>query len=386
MKSVTNTQLDTTVLDWPTYMRRAIELSCSVWTATPNPRVGCVIAKTGAMLGEGWHVGSGQPHAEVVALGKAGVVAKGATAFVSLEPCSHTGRTGPCSESLVESCIQQVVIATLDPNPVVAGKGVEQIEQAGIEVYHLLDFEQEARSVNSGYFKRREHGLPFVRLKLAMSLDGRTALASGESKWITGIESRSDVQKLRASASAVITGINTVLQDDPFLSMRTADLTISDEERKLNAVLLEKQPLRVIIDSQLQIPGTSKILTSEGKIKIYTLNKNAAVKNLTDNVQVISNGSSNKRVNLQFVLESLASDFSCNEVLIEAGPSLSGAFIEAELVDELILYIAPKLLGSDGKPLLNIAGMQSLNEFAGFSVQQLIKIGDDVRLTLKVDH
>ena len=386
MKSVTNTQLDMTVLDWPTYMRRAIELSCSVWTATPNPRVGCVIAKTGAMLGEGWHVGSGQPHAEVVALGKAGVAAKGATAFVSLEPCSHTGRTGPCSEALVESGIQQVVIATLDPNPVVAGKGVEQMEQAGIEVYHLLDFEQEARSVNAGYFKRREHGLPFVRLKLAMSLDGRTALASGESKWITGIESRSDVQKLRASASAVITGINTVLQDDPFLSVRTADLTISDEERKLNAVLLEKQPLRVIIDSQLQIPGTSKILTSEGKIKIYTLNKNAAVKNLTDNVQVISNGSSNKRVNLQFVLESLASDFSCNEVLIEAGPSLSGAFIEAELVDELILYIAPKLLGSDGKPLLNIAGMQSLNEFAGFSVQQLIKIGEDVRLTLKVDH
>lgn len=386
MKSVTNTQLDMTVLDWPTYMRRAIELSCSVWTATPNPRVGCVIAKTGAMLGEGWHVGSGQPHAEVVALGKAGVAAKGATAFVSLEPCSHTGRTGPCSEALVESGIQQVVIATLDPNPVVAGKGVEQMEQAGIEVYHLLDFEQEARSVNAGYFKRREHGLPFVRLKLAMSLDGRTALASGESKWITGIESRSDVQKLRASASAVITGINTVLQDDPFLSVRTADLTISDEERKLNAVLLEKQPLRVIIDSQLQIPGTSKILTSEGKIKIYTLNKNAAVKNLTDNVQVISNGSSNKRVNLQFVLESLASDFSCNEVLIEAGPSLSGAFIEAELVDELILYIAPKLLGSDGKPLLNITGMQSLNEFAGFSVQQLIKIGDDVRLTLKVDH
>ncbi|MED5385413.1 MAG: bifunctional diaminohydroxyphosphoribosylaminopyrimidine deaminase/5-amino-6-(5-phosphoribosylamino)uracil reductase RibD, partial [Pseudomonadota bacterium] len=197
-----------TVLDWPTYMRRAIELSCSVWTATPNPRVGCVIAKTGAMLGEGWHVGSGQPHAEVVALGKAGVAAKGATAFVSLEPCSHTGRTGPCSEALVESGIQQVVIATLDPNPVVAGKGVEQMEQAGIEVYHLLDFEQEARSVNAGYFKRREHGLPFVRLKLAMSLDGRTALASGESKWITGIESRSDVQKLRASASAVITGIN----------------------------------------------------------------------------------------------------------------------------------------------------------------------------------
>ena len=386
MKSVTNTQLDTTVLDWPTYMRRAIELSCSVWTATPNPRVGCVIIKSGAVLGEGWHVGPGRPHAEVVALGRAGLAAKGATAFVSLEPCSHTGHTGPCSEALIESGIQKVVIATLDPNPVVAGKGVEQIEQAGIEVYHLLDFEQEARSVNSGYFKRREHGLPFVRLKLAMSLDGRTALASGESKWITGIESRSDVQKLRASASAVITGINTVLQDDPFLSVGTAELAISDEEKKLNATLLERQPFRVIIDSQLKTPDTANILTSGGQIKIYTLNKSVAVKNFTDNVQVISNGSSNKRVNLEFVLESLASDFSCNEVLVEAGPSLSGAFIEAELVDELILYIAPRLLGSDGKPLLNIVGMQSLNEFSGFSVQRLTKIGEDVRLTLKVDH
>ena len=386
MKSVTNTQLDTTVLDWPTYMRRAIELSCSVWTATPNPRVGCVIIKSGAVLGEGWHVGPGRPHAEVVALGRAGLAAKGATAFVSLEPCSHTGHTGPCSEALIESGIQKVVIATLDPNPVVAGKGVEQIEQAGIEVYHLLDFEQEARSVNSGYFKRREHGLPFVRLKLAMSLDGRTALASGESKWITGIESRSDVQKLRASASAVITGINTVLQDDPFLSVRTAELAISDEEKKLNATLLERQPFRVIIDSQLKTPDTANILTSGGQIKIYTLNKNVAMKNFTDNVQIISTGSSNKRVNLEFVLESLASDFSCNEVLVEAGPSLSGAFIEAELVDELILYIAPRLLGSDGKPLLNIVGMQSLSEFSGYSVQRLTKIGEDVRLTLKVDH
>ena len=386
MKSVTNTQLDTTVLDWPTYMRRDIELSCSVWTATPNPRVGCVIIKSGAVLGEGWHVGPGRPHAEVVALGRAGLAAKGATAFVSLEPCSHTGHTGPCSEALIESGIQKVVIATLDPNPVVAGKGVEQMEQAGIEVYHLLDFEQEARSVNSGYFKRREHGLPFVRLKLAMSLDGRTALASGESKWITGIESRSDVQKLRASASAVITGINTVLQDDPFLSVRTAELAISDEEKKLNATLLERQPFRVIIDSQLKTPDTANILTSGGQIKIYTLNKSVAVKNFTDNVQVISNGSSNKRVNLEFVLESLASDFSCNEVLVEAGPSLSGAFIEAELVDELILYIAPRLLGSDGKPLLNIVGMQSLSEFSGYSVQRLTKIGEDVRLTLKVDH
>ena len=383
MKSVPNTQLGTLVADWPIHMQRAIELSSSVWTATPNPRVGCVIAKHGAIIGEGWHAAPGQAHAEVVALDKAGKSAKAATAFVSLEPCSHTGRTGPCCESLIASGIQQVVIAVLDPNPAVAGSGVEQMERAGIEVYHLVDFEQKARSVNAGYFKRREEGLPFVRLKLAMSLDGRTALADGRSKWITGTAARGDVQRLRASASAVITGINTVLIDDPFLTVRSSDLSISDEERKLNAKLIERQPLRVIIDSQLQTPGTARILNSGGLVKVYTLNEDIIGKALADNVEIIQTGSCNKRVNLQFVLESLASDFSCNEVLIEAGPSLSGAFIETGLVDELILYIAPKILGSDGKPLLAITGLQSLDEFQGFSVQKLTKIGEDIKLTLR---
>ena len=383
MKSVPNTQLDTVVADWPIHMQRAIELSSRVWTATPNPRVGCVIVKHGAIIGEGWHAAPGQAHAEVVALDKAGESAKAATAFVSLEPCSHIGQTGPCCESLIASGIQQVVIAALDPNPAVAGSGVEQMERASIEVYHLVDFEQKARSVNAGYFKRREQGLPFVRLKLAMSLDGRTALADGRSKWITGTAARSDVQKLRASASAVITGINTVLIDDPFLTVRSSDLSISDEERKLNATLIEQQPLRVIIDSQLQTPGTARILNSGGLVKIYTLNEDIIGKTLADNVEIIQTGSCNKRVNLQFVLESLASDFSCNEVLIEAGPSLSGAFIETGLVDELILYIAPKILGSDGKPLLTITGLQSLDECQGFSVQKLTKIGEDIKLTLR---
>jgi diaminohydroxyphosphoribosylaminopyrimidine deaminase/5-amino-6-(5-phosphoribosylamino)uracil reductase len=257
------------------------------------------------------------------------------------------------------------------------------MERAGIEVYHMVDFEQKARSVNAGYFKRREEGLPFVRLKLAMSLDGRTALADGRSKWITGTAARGDVQRLRASASAVITGINTVLIDDPFLTVRSSDLSISDEERKLNATLIERQPLRVIIDSQLQTPGTARILNSGGLVKVYTLNEDIIGKALADNVEIIQTGSCNKRVNLQFVLESLASDFSCNEVLIEAGPSLSGAFIETGLVDELILYIAPKILGSDGKPLLAITGLQSLDECQGFSVQKLTKIGEDIKLTLR---
>ena len=367
-------------------MRRAIDLAQKArFSARPNPKVGCVLVSDNRVVGEGWHRKSGEAHAEINALRVAGESARGSTAFVSLEPCLHDGKTPPCLDALIDAGVARVIAAMQDPNPKVAGGGFDKLKDAGIKVRVGL-LETRAKKLNEGFIFRMQHGRPFVRLKLASSLDGATAMLDGESKWITGIESRSDVQKLRASASAVITGINTVLQDDPFLSVRTAELAISDEEKKLNATLLERQPFRVIIDSQLKTPDTANILTSGGQIKIYTLNKSVAVKNFTDNVQVISNGSSNKRVNLEFVLESLASDFSCNEVLVEAGPSLSGAFIEAELADELILYIAPRLLGSDGKPLLNIVGMQSLSEFSGYSVQRLTKIGEDVRLTLKVDH
>lgn len=364
-------------------MQRAIDLAESVWTATPNPRVGCVLTKDGEVVGEGWHSAAGQAHAEIAALHHAGEKANAATAFVSLEPCAHTGRTGPCSEALIHAGVARVVIATLDTNPQVAGKGVLQLEQAGIEVCHLADFDQQARAVNPGYFKRLEQGLPYVRMKLAMSLDGRTALANGESKWITSAAARSDVQRLRASVSAVITGINTVLTDDPSLNVRREDLVENSEVLEANSGGLNRQPLRVVVDSQLRTPGTARIVTCDGEVKIYTKDAKRTGKNIASNVEIVGVASSAGGVNLRSVLESLASDFACNEVMIEAGSTLSGAFIAAGLVDELVVYIAPKILGSDARPLLELAGLQSLAHSIEFTIGDVRQVGDDIRVTLK---
>ena len=383
MKSLSNSNLDATIIDWPVHMQRAIDLAENVWTTTPNPRVGCVLAKDGEVVGEGWHSAAGQAHAEIAALHHAGEKASAATAFVSLEPCAHTGRTGPCSEALIHAGVARVVIATLDPNPEVAGKGVWQLEQAGIEVSLLVDFDRQARAVNRGYFQRREQGLPYVSLKLAMSLDGRTALANGESKWITSAAARSDVQRLRASVSAVITGINTVLTDDPSLNVRREDLAENYDVFQAKSGGLNRQPLRVILDSQLRTPGTARIVTSEGEVKIYTRDARLAEKNLASNVEIVGVASSAGGVNLRSVLESLASDFACNDVLIEAGPTLSGAFITAGLVDELVVYIAPKILGSDAKPLLQLTGLQALADSIEFTIDELARVGDDIRVTLK---
>ena len=383
MKSISNSSLDATIIDWPVHMQRAIDLAQRVRTATPNPRVGCVLVKGIEIIGEGWHVAAGEAHAEVVALGNAGKTNTCTEAFVSLEPCAHTGRTATCSEALIAAGVGKVIIASLDPNPLVAGKGVEQLEQAGVEVYQLVDFEEQSRAINPGYFKRREEGIPYVRLKLAMSLDGRAALANGQSKWITNEAARSDVQKLRASASAVITGINTVLADDPSLNVRSSELPENQDGLESGAKELAHQPIRAVVDSQLRTPGTAKIICNEGLVKIYSTADFTEGKNLADNVEIVKATVSGEGVDLQFVLESLASDFSCNDVLVEAGPTLSGAFIEAELVDELIVYIAPRLLGSDAKPLLEIHGLQSLAESHQFQVSQLDRIGDDIRVILK---
>jgi len=373
MKSLANTQLDAGIIDWPVYMRQALVLAVNVITTTPNPRVGCVLLNDKTVVGEGWHVAPGEAHAEVMALRSAGSKASGSTAFVSLEPCAHHGRTGPCANALIEAGVNRVVLAAIDPNPEVSGQGVDLLEAAGIEVIHLLDFEAEARAINPGYFKRRECGRPYVRCKLAMSLDGRTALANGVSKWITGPEARADVQRLRAGSSAILTGVNTVLADNPLLNVRTTEpgLTIST------------QPLRVILDSTMRTPGTSRIFSGDGLVKIFTLEEADVANDLGDNVEIRRVKSSSQRVNLLSVLESLAADYSCNEVLIEAGSTLSGAFINAELVDELIVYIAPKLLGNDAKALLDISGLQSMSESINFIVSALSQIGEDIRVTLR---
>ena len=383
MKKISNDKLQPEILDWPVYMRRAIDLAGNAINTSPNPRVGCVLVINQEIVGEGWHVALGEAHAEVMALEQAGDRAKSSIAFVSLEPCSHTGRTGPCSDALIKAGVSQVVIACIDPNVEVAGKGVEKLIAAGIPVTQLTDFDSLARAVTPGYFKRREQGIPYVRCKLAMSLDGRTALANGESKWISGQQSRSDVQRLRAESSAVITGIETVLADDPSLNVRIGDLNLTQEDLARNEKALSKQPLRVILDSHLRTPTEAKILSLPGEVKVFSIDTPGTAKNLASNVEYVQAAASGKRVSLHSVLESLASDFACTEVLVEAGATLSTAFIQAGLVDELIVYIAPKLLGSDARSLLNIAGIESMSDSLNFEITDLQQIDCDIRVVLK---
>ncbi len=382
MKKLSNNELDANIFDWPVYMRRALELACNVLSTTPNPRVGCVIVKDKKIIGEGWHVAAGESHAEIMALQQAQESADSAIAFVSLEPCSHVGRTGPCSAALIDAGISKVVLASIDPNPEVAGQGVSNLLAAGIDVVQLVDFDQAARQINPGYFKHRESGLPYVRCKLAMSLDGRTALASGESKWITGPGSRSDVQRLRAASSAIITGIETVLADDPSMNVRLSEMNLDEEELARNEIALSQQPLRVILDSNSRMPDTAKILEPPGAVKIFGTGRLTGNKNLTSNVEYLTTEGGGERVNLHSVLESLASDFACTDVLLEAGATLSSAFIRAGLVDELIVYIAPKLLGSDAKALLAIVGLKSMSESIEFEISDLRQIENDIRVVL----
>tara|TARA_B110000444_G_scaffold256172_1_gene291984 strand:- start:811 stop:1968 length:1158 start_codon:yes stop_codon:yes gene_type:complete len=383
MKKIRNDQLEPEVIDWPVYMRRAIDLAGNAINTASNPKVGCVLVTDQEIVGEGWHVAVGEDHAEIMALKQAGDRAKSSIAFVSLEPCSHTGRTGPCSDALIKAGVSQVVIASIDPNPEVAGSGVAKLLAAGIAVTQLTDFDPLSRAVTPGYFKRREQGIPYVRCKLAMSLDGRTALANGESKWISGQQSRADVQRLRAASGAVITGIETVLADDPSLNVRIDELNLHQEELDRNQLSLSRQPLRVILDSQLRTPDTAKILSMPGAVKIFSTESFGGAKTPASNVEYLQVAASGKRVNLHSVLESLASDFECAEVLVEAGTTLSTAFIQAGLVDELIVYIAPKLLGSDARSLLNIVGIESMSDSLDFEVTDLRQIDRDIRVVLK---
>jgi len=383
MKKIRNDELEPEFIDWPVYMRRAIDLARQAINTSSNPRVGCVLVTNQEIVGEGWHIAIGEDHAEIMALKQAGDRSASSIAFVSLEPCSHTGRTGPCSDALIHAGVSQVVIASIDPNPAVAGSGVEKLVAAGIPVTQLIDFDSLARAATPGYFKRREQGIPYVRCKLAMSLDGRTALANGQSKWISGPASRSDVQRLRAASGAVITGIETVLADDPSLNVRISDLNLHPEELARNELSLSTQPLRVILDSRLRTPDTAKILTLPGEVKVFSIEPPAPDKNRASNVTYRQVAASGKRVSLHSVLDSLAADFACAEVLVEAGPTLSTAFIKAGLVDELIVYIAPKLLGSDARSLLNIAGIESMSDSLNFVITDLRQIDRDIRVVLK---
>ena len=337
-------------------------------TCSPNPVVGCIIVKEGQTVGEGWHQYAGADHAEIVALKQAGELAFGATAYISLEPCSHHGRTPPCSVALIKSGITRVVYAMQDPDPRVSGKGASQLEAAGIQVLGPL-LQEEAEKLNPGYLKRVREGLPFVRLKLAMSLDGRTAMASGESKWITSEASRMDVQLWRARSDAILTGIGTILKDDAALNVRLEDYPGS-------------QPLRVVIDSKGRIPASAKVLQIPGSVLVATAKGRPLDLNCNSDteVELRTFAGTSGQVDLRAVLEFLAETRLVNEVLVEAGSTLGGALLQAGLVDELLVYVAPKLLGDQALPMLQLAGLDRLLDCFALSFVEISMVGGDCRI------
>lgn len=361
------------------WMSRALMLAeRGVYTTEPNPRVGCVLVADGRIVGEGWHVRAGEGHAEVNALAQAGDLARGATAYVTLEPCSHFGRTPPCADALVKAGVSRVVAAMQDPNPQVAGNGLSRLREAGIEVDCGL-LEAQAQALNPGFIKRMQQGLPWVRVKLAMSLDGRTAMASGESKWITGPAARADVQRLRARSGAVVSGADSVLLDDSALTVRAAELGLPADEA---AAAAERQPLRVLIDSLRRVPLDQRFFRETGPtLVISTSAEQAADDYRAAGSELLAVPGADGKVDLHAVLQTLA-ERGCNEVLVEAGAGLSGAFWRAGLVDELIVYMAPRLLGSQARPLMQLP-FESMSEAMDVAIVDMRAIGQDWRITAR---
>jgi diaminohydroxyphosphoribosylaminopyrimidine deaminase/5-amino-6-(5-phosphoribosylamino)uracil reductase len=365
------------------WMAQALRLAeRGLYTTSPNPRVGCVLVKAGAVIGEGWHERAGEPHAEVHALREANDATRGATAYVTLEPCSHHGRTPPCADALIAAGVARVVIAMQDLNPLVAGQGIAKLRAAGIEVECGL-MEAAARELNIGFCARMTRGRPWVRSKIGMSLDGRTALSNGVSQWITGAAARLDVQHWRARSCAVLTGIGTVLADDPQLNVRD--------------IAVERQPLRVVLDSKLQTPLSAHMLQSlpspasgrgvggEGRISIYTAlrdaEKIAALEQTGATVCVSPDAAG--QVDLIAVLSDLAQR-GINEVLVEAGSTLNGALLKAGLVDELLLYVAPQLLGDMARGIAALGELTALDQRVDLEWQDVRRVGNDLRITAKV--
>lgn len=360
------------------FMSRALQLAAQgLYTTQPNPRVGCVITLNAEIVGEGFHQKAGGPHAEVFALQQAGIKAKGATAYVTLEPCSHQGKTPPCANALIDAGITRVVCAMQDPNPLVAGKGVEKLKQAGIQVDVGL-LKSEAEVLNPGFIKRMKTGLPYVRVKLAMSLDGRTAMASGESKWITGESARADVQRLRGRSSVVLTGSGTVLADNPSMNVRM-------NAQQLGCVEEPYQPLRAIVDSQLEVPLTSKLFKLAGETIIFTAmdrklaDEKYAEKN--DSTKVVSVADSAGKVDLLKVMQWLAEQ-QANEVHVEAGSKLCGALLQLHLVDEIVIYMAPHIMGDSAKGLFHLPGLGVMSERINLDIKDIRQIGKDWRITV----
>jgi len=368
------------------WMASALRLAeRGLYTTSPNPRVGCVLVRDDKIVGEGWHQYAGEPHAEVHALREAGEAACGATVYVTLEPCSHQGRTPPCADALVGAGVTRVVVAMQDPNPQVAGQGMEKLRAAGIEVECGL-MEIAARELNIGFSSRMTRGLPWIRSKIAMSLDGRTALNNGVSQWITGAAARQDVQHWRGRSCAVLTGIGTLLADDPQLNVREPQLAIHEPESGASAIKAMRQPLRVVLDSQLQLPLTARILCG-GNAVVYTatqdFQKMAALEKSGVRVVVLPDACG--RVDLIVMLSDLAAS-GCNEVLVEAGSILNGALLQAGLVDELVLYVAPQLLGDMARGMAQLGELTMLDQCVELEWQDVRNVGKDLRIVARVRH
>jgi diaminohydroxyphosphoribosylaminopyrimidine deaminase / 5-amino-6-(5-phosphoribosylamino)uracil reductase len=350
-------------------MTRALELAQrGLYTADPNPRVGCVLMRDGQVVGEGWHERAGGPHAEAAALGAAGAAARGATAYVTLEPCNHHGRTPPCSDALIAAGVARVVYAIADPNPQAVG-GAVKLTAAGIAVASGL-LADAAERINAGFLRRMRGGLPWVRVKLAASLDGRTALANGESRWITSKAARSDAQYGRARSSVILTGVGTILADDPALNVRIPES--------------DRQPLRVVLDSRLRTPSDSRVINREGKVLVVAAQDDLARRQSLErqDVEVAIVPGPAAQPDLDAVLRLLAAR-GANEVWVEAGATLAGAFVREGLFDELVVYLAPTLLGPDARALLDLPPLVELALRKALRFTGCRAVGDDLCLTLE---
>jgi len=351
-------------------MARALKLAArGLYTTTPNPRVGCVLVKDGAVVGEGWHERAGEAHAEARALEAAGGAARGATAYVTLEPCSHHGRTPPCADALVAAGVTRVVCAMQDPNPLVAGAGLAALKAAGIEVEAGL-LEAEARVLNIGFVSRMTRGRPWLRMKIAASLDGRTALANGDSQWITGEAARRDGHKWRARACAILTGIGTVRKDDPQLNVR--------------GVRTSRQPQRIVVDSRLETPVSARVV-APGTLVATAVNDAERAAALSERgAEVIMLADAQSGVDLQALIQELVRR-GLNEVHVEAGSALNGSLLEAGLVDELLIYFAPLVLGDSARGMFALQALETLQGARRFRLSEVRRVGEDVRVIARAE-
>lgn len=361
------------------FMGRALQLARQgLYSTRPNPRVGCVLVKNGQIIGEGWHQQAGTPHAEVHALAAAGEQTQAATAYVTLEPCSHHGRTPPCAQALLDAGVSRVVVAMEDPNPQVAGRGLALLRAAGVEVQALDGAVQEqARELNAGFVKRMREGLPRVTAKLAMSLDGRTAMASGESQWITGPAARADVQRLRARSCAIVSGADTVLLDQARLTVRAEQLELPEPQKTL---ALNTPAMRVVVDSRHRVPFNASFYQADNA---WLACCQPPEQQLPEQAGLLLLPEQNGQVDLPALLRKLAEEHEVNEVLVEAGAKLCGAFLQAGLLDELVVYVAPKLLGSEARPLFDLP-LVSMAQAMDLQIADIRAVGDDWRILCRL--